>query len=141
MTNVAVLDPVDRRDELARLIASVDGLVHGCEAETFCMVAAEARASGVPLLVPDRGGAYDQLLAGAGASYRAGSMHIARRRNRRLCRPWRGPAAAARLSRSDVRTIDGHFSELFAAYDALGEGRRAFGADFPSIIASQAISR
>jgi len=129
--NVAVLDPVDRRDELARLIASVDGLVHGCEAETFCMVAAEARASGVPLLVPDRGGAYDQLLAGAGASYRAGTMPSLA--DAIVAFVDQGPALQRlrALAHSDVRTIDGHFSELFAAYGALGEKR----------IASQAIGR
>ena len=43
------------------LMASADALVHGCEAETFCLVAAEARASGIPIIVPDRGAALDQL--------------------------------------------------------------------------------
>lgn len=53
--------PVTDRRELAPIFASADALVHGCEAETFCMVAAEARASGLPLIVPDEGGAGDQL--------------------------------------------------------------------------------
>src|SRR4051794_5676045 len=52
--HLAVLPRISDRHELARLLASADGLVHGCEAETFCMVAAEARASGVPLIVRDR---------------------------------------------------------------------------------------
>jgi hypothetical protein len=40
-----VVQPVCDRAALARILASVDALVHGCEAETFCMTAAEARAS------------------------------------------------------------------------------------------------
>ena len=63
--NVAVMPYLADRRELARLLASADALVHGCEAETFCMVAAEARASGIPLIVPDRGAALDQRVAGA----------------------------------------------------------------------------
>ena len=59
---VTVLPRLSDRHELARLLASADALVHGCEAETFCMVAAEARASGIPMIVPDRGAAADQLL-------------------------------------------------------------------------------
>ena len=39
-------------------LASADALVHGCEAETFCLVAAEARASGTPMIVPDRGAVF-----------------------------------------------------------------------------------
>src|SRR5205085_2769311 len=70
---VAVMPYLAERSELARLIASADALVHGCEAETFCMVAAEARASGIPLIVPDRGAAIDQRVAGAGATYHSGN--------------------------------------------------------------------
>ena len=70
--NVAVLPRISDRAQLASLLASSDALVHGCEAETFCLVAAEARASGIPLIVPDRGAAIDQLIEGAGTSYAAG---------------------------------------------------------------------
>jgi len=74
-----VLPHLSDRHELARLLASADALVHGCEAETFCMVAAEARASGIPLIVPDRGAAADQLVPGAGSMYRAGSQQALER--------------------------------------------------------------
>ena len=127
--NVAVLDPVDRRDELARLIASVDGLVHGCEAETFCMVAAEARASGIPLIVPDRGAALDQRVAGSGAIYESGKMQSLEQailgfadRGIELQR-----AASARASR--VRTMDEHFAELFGRYRVLRARRDKPAAD------------
>ena len=57
MRNVIISPRITDRGQLAQLLASADGLVHGCEAETFCLVAAEARASGIPLIVPDRGAA------------------------------------------------------------------------------------
>jgi alpha-1,6-mannosyltransferase len=116
---VAVLPAIADRDELAELLASADALVHGCEAETFCLVAAEARASGIPLIVPDRGAALDQLVSGAGMIYSAASQHSLAQAIGRFVD--RGPelqrAAAARSSR--VRTMDEHFGELFARYEAL----------------------
>ena len=117
--NVAVLPPIVERDQLAQLLASADGLAHGCESETFCLVAAEARASGIPLIVPAGGAAADQVVAGAGITYRAGreasledaiGQFIAR-----------GPelqrAVAVRASRP--RTMEAHFADLFELYGSL----------------------
>ena len=88
------------------------------------MVAAEARASGIPLIVPDRGAAIDQLVPGAGTTYRAASEISLERAIARFID--RGPelqrAAAARASR--VRTMDEHFADLFARYEALGAAAR-----------------
>ena len=66
-----LLAPISDRGAMARLMASADALVHGCEAETFCIVAAEARASGLPLIVPDAGGASDQYRPGIDQIYAA----------------------------------------------------------------------
>jgi alpha-1,6-mannosyltransferase len=116
LRSVAVMPRLSNRDEVARLLASADALVHGCEAETFCMVAAEARASGIPLIVPDRGAAMDQVVCGAGLTYSAASERSLERAIARFIN--RGPefqrAAAARAS--DVRTMDAHFADLFARY-------------------------
>jgi len=117
--HVAVLPKITDREELAQLIASADALVHGCEAETFCLVAAEARASGVPLIVPDRGATLDQLVSGAGTAFRSGSqISLERAINRFIDR---GPELqrAAAIRASHVRTMDEHFAELFARYQAL----------------------
>jgi len=117
--HVAVLPKITDREELAQLIASADALVHGCEAETFCLVAAEARASGVPLIVPDRGATLDQLVGGAGTVFRSGSqISLERAINRFMDR---GPELqrAAAIRASHVRTMDEHFAELFARYQAL----------------------
>lgn len=93
------------------------------ESETFCLVAAEARASGIPLIVPDRGAAVDQLVEGAGATYRAGSERSLEQAMTRFI--MRGPelqrAAAARSSRT--RTMDEHFADLFDCYQALSPQR------------------
>jgi len=117
--HVAVMPRLSDRTELARLLASADALVHGCEAETFCLVAAEARASGIPLIVPDRGAAGDQLAPHVGTLYRAGSERSLQRALERFID--RGPelqrAAAARAS--DVRTMDEHFADLFARYECM----------------------
>jgi alpha-1,6-mannosyltransferase len=117
--NVALHAPIGDRSELALLLASADALVHGCESETFCLVAAEARASGVPLIVPDGGAAVDQLAEGAGTTYRAGRERSLEEAIARFVS--RGPelqrAAAVRASRS--RTMDEHFAELFGRYESL----------------------
>jgi alpha-1,6-mannosyltransferase len=137
--NVEVLPAITDRAELASLVASADALVHGCEAETFCLVAAEARASGIPLIVPDKGAAVDQLIEGAGTSYRAGREQSLEQAIARFIN--RGPelqrAAAVRASRP--RTMDEHFADLFARYQSLTPERvaqpvaRAAGAGAPQL--------
>src|SRR5437868_9698681 len=119
MDRVAVLPRLDNRRELARMLASADALIHGCEAETFCLVTAEARASGIPMIVPDGGAAVDQLVPGAGTVYRAASEVSLERAIGRFIR--RGPElqrAAAVRSRL-ARTMDEHFADLFARYEEL----------------------
>ena len=96
-------------------MASADALVHGCEAETFCLVAAEARASGIPLIVPDRGAAVDQLSA-APARLPSRQRDLARAGDRPLHRSRPRVAARRRRRASQVRTMDEHFADLFARY-------------------------
>jgi alpha-1,6-mannosyltransferase len=125
MRSVAVLERITDRTELARLLASSDALVHGCEAETFCMVAAEARASGIPLIVPNRGAALDQLQAGAGRTYHAASQISLERAIGRFIDRGIELQRAAAVRASRVRTMDEHFAELFARYEALVPQRAA----------------
>jgi len=108
--HIKLLSPIRDRHALARTMASADALIHGCEAETFCMVAAEARASGLPLIAPDRGGAFDQARASGGITYRSGSSSDAARAILRFIdRPPLRPEGP-------VRTMDEHFADLFALY-------------------------
>ena len=117
--NVGIAPPIADRSQLASLLASADALVHGCESETFCLVAAEARASGVPLIVPDRGAAVEQLVEGAGTTYTAGRERSLERAIDRFVR--RGPELqrAAAVRASSPRTMDEHFADLFGRYQML----------------------
>jgi alpha-1,6-mannosyltransferase len=118
-THVALAPRLDDRDEVARLVASADALVHGCESETFCLVAAEARASGVPLIVPDRGAALDQLVPGAGLAYRAGRERSLRTAIGHFIDRGVDLQRAVAARACGGRTIDEHFAELFGHYERL----------------------
>ncbi len=117
--HIAIGAPVTDRARLAAVLASGDALVHGCEAETFCMVASEARASGLPLIVPDRGGAHDQQLPGAGLSYASGNQRALTHAIDQFVD--RGVALQRQraIAAAGVRTMDQHFAALFAQYAAL----------------------
>mgnify|MGYP001038523568 CR=1 FL=1 len=115
--HVHLAAPVTDRQGLATILASADALVHGCEAETFCMVAAEAKASGLPIIVPDEGGASDQFIAGQGVRYKARS---AASLAAAIVEFLADDPVAARLrataSASQVPTMEAHFETLFALY-------------------------
>lgn len=125
LRNVVVMPRINDRAQLARLLASADGLVHGCEAETFCLIAAEARASGVPLIVPNQGAAMDQLVAGGGTTYRTGCEVSLERAIGRFIERGSELQRAVAARASHVRSMDEHFEELFACYGQLTPGRAA----------------
>lgn len=108
--HVRLFTPQRERDTFCRILASCDALVHGSEAETFCMVAAEARASGIPVIVPDSGGAVDHAKDGAGRTFETGNAHD-------LARVILEVLRENRLPRVGARTMEEHFIELFAAYE------------------------
>lgn len=116
--HIRVLAPVRDRQRFAAVLASADALVHGCEAETFCLAGAEARASGVPVIVPDRGGAADHAGRGAGLTYRAGNaLALAAAIEQQIDRP------LVPLPQQ-VNTMRDHFADLFADYAGVTEQRR-----------------
>ncbi|MBN8502443.1 MAG: glycosyltransferase [Sphingomonadales bacterium] len=111
--HIRLLKPERNRARFAAVLASADALVHGCEAETFCLSAAEARASGVPVIVPDRGGAADHAADGAGIAYQSADREALAEAIRVMAaRGW--PRTA-----SPVQTMRGHFAALFAHYGSL----------------------
>jgi len=123
--HIQLLAPMHDRPALAELLASADALVHGCEAETFCMVAAEARASGLPVIVPDEGGASDQARSGGGLLYRAAQADSLAAAIVDFVNG--GPAEQRRRAAAlapSVMTMDDHFGRLFSAYERLAPGRR-----------------
>lgn len=119
--HVRLCAPITDRAELATVFASADALVHGCEAETFCMVAAEARASGLPIIVPDQGGASDQFISRQGERYEARSAaSLAAAIGRFVAAGPERYRRATALAASHVGLMDSHFERLFAAYSGGG---------------------
>lgn len=115
--------PITDRGELATVLASADALVHGCEAETFCMVAAEAKASGLPLIVPDDGGASDQFTPGMGRRYQARNpAALAEAIAAFIASDPAAHRARAIRAAPGVPDMDDHFDRLFGAYAASREG-------------------
>ncbi|NMN03574.1 MULTISPECIES: glycosyltransferase [unclassified Novosphingobium] len=122
--HIRVLAPITKRHELARVMASTDALLHGCEAETFCMVAAEARASGLPLIAPDQGGASDQARASGGWIYESANAAAATEAVAQYCLARESGLDGPRADLPPPRTMDDHFRELFASYEAVLAGAR-----------------
>lgn len=124
--HIHFLKPLSNRGELAALLASADALIHGCEAETFGMVAAEARASGLPLIVPDRGGVADQARNPGSLLYTANSSASAAQAIRSFIDSGREKARALTVADAPhVRTMDQHFRDLFDHYEVLRDQARA----------------
>jgi len=118
--HIRLFHPERDRERFAGVLASADAFLHGCEAETFCMTAAEASASGIPVIVPDRGGAADFARGQMGLSYRAADHTDLVRAILAL------PGSfAARPTGCLARAMDDHFAALFAIYQILSSGERS----------------
>lgn len=118
--HIRLFRPVYDRERLARLLASADALVHGSEVEPFGLVASEAMASGLPLVVPASGGCAEvadpyasELYEPRDAESCAEAIARLHARDRKLLR--RAGAAAAARVRSDRE----HAAELMAYYESL----------------------
>ncbi|MEO0063386.1 MAG: hypothetical protein RLZZ08_1946, partial [Pseudomonadota bacterium] len=116
--HVRLFRPERDRERFAALLASCDALLHGCEAETFCMTAAEASASGVPVIVPDRGGASDFAHDGMGIYYQSADPADLVRAILELPSRFTSPPGTPA-----VRSMDDHFAALFAIYEQLRQTR------------------
>jgi alpha-1,6-mannosyltransferase len=115
--HIHLLAPERDRTRFATILASADALVHASTSETFGMAPAEARACGVPVVVPDQGGAADHARDGAGLTYRAGNaLSAAEAILELLADPRRHIVAAG--------TVRDHFARLFADYESIIEGER-----------------
>lgn len=106
------------RDELANIMASSDYFLHGSAAETFGIVVAEAICSGLPVVLPDRGGAMDFGNKDYSEIYKTGnSSEMSRAILRIVDRDRDRMTQACRVaSKEFVRSVDDHFDELFSYY-------------------------
>lgn len=118
--HVRLVPPIRDRPLLAAHLASADVLVHGCDSETFGLLPAEAMASGLPLVGPDRGGFADLAKPSTAEIYRSGDVKAAAGAIRRLFARDQGALRAAALeAAAGVRHDADHFADLFAHYQAV----------------------
>lgn len=112
---------LQRREEYAAMLASVDLLLHGSVCETFGFVIAETLASGTPVVVPDAGAAPHMVDPACAAIYEpdAGPQEIAAAAHALLDRDPSTLAAAAREAAARHPTMDEHFEHLFDLYQKL----------------------
>ena len=122
--HVQLLSPITDRPAIAQLYASADLLIAGSGAETFGMVMAEARASGLPIIVPDEGAAFDQLVPGAGLAYASGDAASVAVTIGDAIGQLPELRAAAIAGAAAVPTMDMHFANLFAEYERIAARRR-----------------
>jgi alpha-1,6-mannosyltransferase len=69
--HIRLFRPVYDRERFSRILASADALIHGSDQEPFGLVASEALASGLPLIVPDEGGCAEVADPAYAETYRA----------------------------------------------------------------------
>ena len=118
--HVRLLRPVRERAQFATILASADALLHGCEAETFGMIAAEAHASGIPLIAPAMGGAGDFVRESTLGFTPADTADVVRA----MLELPAGPRKA--VAPRTPRSLEEHFRDLYRIYAALGSsGNRA----------------
>ena len=120
INGVCVAGAIQDRDRLARYLASADVFLHGCGFETFGLVVAEALCSGLPLVVPNTGGAAELARPSYAETYPTGNVPAAadailRILDRDLPTLHREAALAGQRIRSPQR----HFQDLFDYYGNL----------------------
>jgi alpha-1,6-mannosyltransferase len=116
--SVNFLGFISDRAQFATTLASTDALVHGCSCETFGFSVAEALASGVPVVVPDEGGASEFADPDASEHFPANgdAMAVAVATLRLLNRPRATLTSNALRAASRVRPASEHFDALFQRY-------------------------
>jgi alpha-1,6-mannosyltransferase len=110
---------VTDRARLASMMASSDALLHGGAAETFGIAVAEALCAGLPVIVPNRGGAADLGDARHAERYAAGDMGSLTDAMARMLDGLAGRRAHAREAATRLLTPAGHLLALRAHYERL----------------------
>nr|WP_281500702.1 glycosyltransferase [Kordiimonas marina] len=123
---VHVAGQIADRQRIATMLASADAMVHCCASETYGLVIAEALCSGLPLIVPDRGGAFDLSAPDYAESHKVGDADAcAAAIERLLDRPQEPLRAAAAAAGKTIREPADHFEHLFRHYAEVAEKKRA----------------
>lgn len=119
--NIKLMGFTRNRDELANIMASSDYFVHGSAAETFGLVVAEAICSGLPVVVPDTGGAVDLADSKYAGIYKTGDheslsnvlLAITSRNRDNMT------FHSSQAAKDKIWTVDEHFEHLFSLYQQL----------------------
>ena len=109
------------RDELANIMASCDYFLHGSAAETYGLVIAEALCSGLPIVVPNKGGAADLARQTFSETYEAGNKEELKKAVLAITKRDRNSLRDEALSHAEkhVGTMQSHFEHLFKVYEDL----------------------
>lgn len=107
------------REELANVLASSDFFIHGSAAETYGLVVAEAICSGLPVIVPAKGGAADLANPSYSETYTPGDadglskaiLRMAKRDREEMVK------ACATAASHSIGTMNDHFHQLFEVYE------------------------
>ena len=126
--DIAMPGFVKGREQLARMLASADLLLHGCPFETFGLSIAEAMSCGLPTVVPDEGGAAEMHVPAAGERYRSLDVNAcadaAERLLARLATDGDAVRAAAAEAASRLPNVLEQFEGQIALYQRLLDDRR-----------------
>lgn len=119
---VHIAGMVHDRRLLAGYLASADAMVHGSGAETYGLVIAEALCSGLPVVVPNSGGAFELTAPGCTEAYATGdSAGCADAILRLLERQPDDLRSAALEASGRLGVPEDHFRDLFGHYAKLLE--------------------
>jgi alpha-1,6-mannosyltransferase len=110
----------DRR-RLAAALASADVLVHGCACETYGLGVLEGVASGLPVVVPDRGGALDGAAPGHAERYDSLQVEACAAAIERVLAALDAGGLRERCVDASRRvpTVEQHVRSVLATYDDL----------------------
>jgi len=112
---------VSDRDEVAKSLASADAMLHGSSAETYGLVVAEAICSGLPIIVPNQGGAADLAHPSYAETYAPGDVAGCSAAIEALLSRDRDAlvAGCAHAAEDKIGTMADHFDQLFELYERL----------------------
>lgn len=134
--HIRLFRPIYDRERFSRILASADAFIHGSDQEPFGLVASEALASGLLLIVPDDGGCAEVADPLFAETYRGGDSRACADAIRRLfARDQPILRAAARHAAGQVLSDRDHAMALIELYRELIARKR--GHDVPGAPASR----
>lgn len=119
--HIKLMGFTSNRDELADIMASSDFFVHGSGSETFGLVISEAICSGLPVVIPDAGGASDFNKYTCSTVYKTGDSDNLAQALLNLIDKDRSVLVknCRSVAEQNISSVDNHFKNLFTYYQEL----------------------